>query len=179
MNFTAVDVGWEYQVSVVAVSAAGSSEVATITRKIKYHPSPSYPGKRCHKQGFEGSGKENFEPKNCRKSKHWRKILPPRLTYRCGEITSKTLPSKKYSSERNTYEHRSGTQIRKRHFSYSRTLYFFRNWSILRHITPLYYIQMSKESRISHCAGLILSKNSRAVRLKCGEEFHTWNACIA
>jgi hypothetical protein len=45
---------------------------------------------------------------------------------------------KKYSSERNTYEHRSGTQIRKRHFSYSRTLFFFRNCSILRHRTPLY-----------------------------------------
>jgi hypothetical protein len=66
VNFTAVDVGWEYHVSVKAVSAAGSSGVATITRKMKY---PSYPGERCHKQDFECTGKEKFEPKNYRKSK--------------------------------------------------------------------------------------------------------------
>jgi hypothetical protein len=44
VSLTELDVGWQYKVSVTAISLAGSSEVATITKKLK---SPSNPGERC------------------------------------------------------------------------------------------------------------------------------------
>lgn len=134
MNFPAVDVGREYEVSVAAVSAAGFSEVATIIRNTEYHPSPSYPGERCRIEDFECSGKKKL---------NWRIVgsvsVDVRFFHHVWLTGVAKLQVKPYLLKKiQQREKYIWTQIRKRHFSYSRTLFFFRNWSILRHRTLLY-----------------------------------------